>query len=326
MQKTLYVTGLAAGDYFRTNVGFVNRSDTMMNTTVTLLTSSGAVIATKTLPLPPHNFQQSSLTSLFPELGTASYDVLTLRVASSAEAAISAYASVVDNATQDPVFIQGVPALDDGAATIPVVGRSPGVNQTYWRSDVTIFNPTSTLMSLGLRYRGTTNLLNVGAGDTEVLADILGSFGVTSGSGPLEIFWSSSEGPVVTSRTYTSVAGGGTYGQSIEAVAKFGRVVFVPGLRNDTSYRANIGFVNGGTTGETFAVRLLSPSGTEIARTTQSLGAGELSQNAVTTLFPGVTLPSGFALQVEGDANATLFAYASMVDNASGDPVFFAGR
>ena len=100
----------------------------------------------------------------------------------------------------------------------------------------------------------------------------------------------------------------------------------MPGLRNDTSYRANIGFVNGGTTGETFAVRLLSPSGTEIARTTQSLGAGELSQNAVTTLFPGVTLPSGFALQVEGDANATLFAYASMVDNTSGDPVFFAGR
>jgi len=27
-----------------------------------------------------------------------------------------------------------------------------------------------------------------------------------------------------------------------------------------------------------------------------------------------------------GDANAKLFAYGSMIDNASGDPVFFAGR
>ncbi len=28
----------------------------------------------------------------------------------------------------------------------------------------------------------------------------------------------------------------------------------------------------------------------------------------------------------EGDGNAQLFAYGSMVDNDSGDPVFFAGQ
>lgn len=326
LQKTLYITGLAAGAAYRTNVGLVNRSDATMNTALTLLTPRGAVIATKTLALPPSLFQQSPLTSLFPELGSTSFEVLTLRVSASADAAISAYASVVDNTTQDPVYIQGVPALTGGTALLPVVGRSPGANGTYWRSDVTLFNPTSTQMSLGLRYRGTTKVLSIGAGDTAVLADVLSMFGVTSGSGSLELLWSSTTGPVVTSRTYTSVTGGGTYGQSIEPVPGFARILYVPGLRNDATYRTNIGFVNGGGAAETFTVRLLSPSGTQLAQTTVSLAAGELSQRAVTALFPNVTLPAGFAMHVEGDGDAALSGYASMVDNRSGDPVFFAAR
>lgn len=326
LEKTLYITGLAAGSEYRTNLGLVNRSDATANATLTLFTSRGAVIATKTLTLPGRTFQQSALSAVFTELGNTSYDVLTLRVTTASASAISAYASVVDNKTQDPVYIQGVPALRGGSAVLPVVGRSPGANGTYWRSDLTVFNPTTTQLSLGLRYRGTTKLLSVGAGDTTVLADVLSMFGVGSGSGPVQVLWSSSTGPVVTSRTYTSVAGGGTYGQSIEPVAEFAASQFVPGLRNGGTYRTNVGFVNGGAVAETFTVRLLSPSGTEIARTTITLAAGELSQNAVSALFPNISMPTGFAMHIDGAPGAKLFGYASMVDNVSGDPVFFAGR
>jgi PKD repeat protein len=326
LSKTLYVTGLVSGAAYRTNVGLVNRSDVAMATTLTLLTDNGAVIASKSMAIPAQSFQQSALAAIFPEIGNVAHDVLTLRVAASSDAAIGAYASVVDNKTQDPVYIQGVPAPTGGSAMIPVVGRSPGANGTYWRSDVTLYNPGSTQMSLGLRYRGTTKLLSLGAGDTRVLADVLAMFGITSGSGPLEVLWTSAVGPVMTSRTYTSVSGGGTYGQSIDPAAGFARGVYVPGLRHDTNYRTNIGFVNGGATAETFTVRLLAPAGNEIARTNVTLAAGEPSQNAVTTLFPGVSLPAGFAMHVEGDSSASLYAYASMVDNGSGDPVFFAGR
>jgi hypothetical protein len=122
------------------------------------------------------------------------------------------------------------------------------------------------------------------------------------------------------------VATGGTFGQSIDPVVGFASRVFVPGLRNDGSYRSNIGFLNGGSATEFFNVILLSPSGTELARKGVTLSAGQQMQTSVTALFPNVTLPAGFTMQAEGDGNAKLFAYGSMVDNVSGDPVFFAGR
>ena len=133
------------------------------------------------------------------------------------------------------------------------------------------------------------------------------------------------DGPIATSRTYTTVTTGGTFGQSIDPVTSFTSRTFVPGLRNDGSYRSNLGFVNGGTTNETFTVRLLSPAGAQLAQTNLTLAAGAQVQYSVPSLFPGFS-GSQFTLQVEGNAGARLFAYGSMVDNISGDPVFFAGH
>jgi hypothetical protein len=249
-----------------------------------------------------------------------------MRIAATSSDAISAYASVVDNLTQDPVYFQARPAETASSLTIPVVGRAPGANSTFWRSDLTLFNTNPNAVTFTLRYNGATRSLFVGGNDTAVVADVLSEFGLTSSSGALQVSWSSSTGPVVTSRTYTSVATGGTYGQSIDPVDAFAAHVFVPGLRNDGSYRSNIGFVNGGSEAELFTVTLLSPAGNELARNMVSLAAGQQMQTSVAALFPNASLPAGFTLQAEGDANAKLFAYGSMVDNASGDPVFFAGR
>ena len=99
----------------------------------------------------------------------------------------------------------------------------------------------------------------------------------------------------------------------------------VPGLRNDGSFRSNLGFVNAGFETETFSVIILSMSGNELARRTVTLDAGQLVQYSMSSLFSNVN-SSSFTMAMEGDANARLFAYGSMVDNASGDPVFFAGQ
>jgi PKD repeat protein len=326
LEKTLYITGIAATASYRTNVGLVNRGGAAMNATLTLLSRSGAALSTKNVSIPANSFQQAPLASFFPEINGASHDVLTMRIVAAASDAISGYASVVDNLTQDPVYIQARPAESAGSLTIPVVARAPGANGTFWRSDLTLFNPSSSSVTLTLRYAGATKSLFLGGNDTTVLADILSQFGHTSSSGALQVTWSASTGPAVTSRTYTSVATGGTYGQSIDPVASFASRAFVPGLRNDGSYRSNVGFVNGGTESEFFTVTLLSPFGTELARNSVLLAPGQQTQTSVAALFPNASLSGGFTLQIEGDANAKLFGYGSMVDNASGDPVFFAGR
>jgi PKD repeat protein len=326
LEKTLYITGIAANASFRTNIGIVNRGTSAMNTTLNLYSRTGAVLSTKNVSIGANTFQQAPLAAFFPEVGGASHDVLTMRIVAAGSDAISAYASVVDNLTQDPIYIQARPAEVGGSLTIPVVGRSPGANGTYWRSDLTFFNTSPNAVTLTLRYNGATKSLFIGGGDTAVVDDVLSEFGLASSTGALQVTWTSSTGPVVTSRTYTSVATGGTFGQSIDPVASFASRVFVPGLRNDGSYRSNVGFVNGGNETEFFNAIVLSPSGTELARKSMTLTPGQQTQTSVSALFPNVSLSAGFTLQAEGDANAKLFAYGSMVDNASGDPVFFAGR
>jgi len=325
LAKTLYITGIQSSSAYRTNIGFVNRAEAEITAALTLYSQTGSAIATKNVTLPASSFQQSAVWALFPEVQGVSHDALTMKIATNAADAVSAYASVVDNKTQDPIYIQASAAPFGDSLTIPVVGRAPGANQTFWRSDVTLFNPNDDDLNLTLQYGNATRSLVLDGHDTEVLADILSSFDLTSGTGSLLVSWSGETGPVVTSRTYTTVESGGTYGQSIDPMASLKSTMFVPGLRNDGSFRSNIGFVNGGGETETFAVVVLSPSGTELARNSLTLAPNAMVQHSVSALFPNVN-SSSFTLYMEGDANARLFAYGSMVDNASGDPVFFAGQ
>lgn len=327
LERTLYVTGIIANSDYRTNIGLVNGDGATVNATLTLLNNIGTPLGTRTIPLPARSFQQTSLVGLFPALEGGSYDALTLKIASTSDNAVSGYASVIDNRTQDPIYIQAVPVKVGTNLVVPVVGRAPGANGTFWRSDVTFFNPATTTQPLTLRYNGLAQTVFVEGNDTLVLTDVLSRFGHSSGSGLLTVSWTNgSTGPIVTSRTYTSVDGGGTYGQSIDPVAAFGSRMYVPGLRHDGSYRSNVGFVNAGNEAEVVTVRLLSPFGTELGRTDVTLGAGAQIQYGVAGLFPDAGFGTGFTLAVEGDANAKVFTYGSMIDNASGDPVFFAGR
>src|SRR5206468_7030374 len=110
-------------------------------------------------------------------------------VPSGAPNVVSGYASIVDTRTQDPIYVQGSGTPVGGRLVIPAVGRVPGANGTFWRSDVTFYNPTTSTMSLALRYQpaGADNrfvnalALTVGAGKTLVLSDVLNWLGVSSG-------------------------------------------------------------------------------------------------------------------------------------------------
>jgi len=293
---------------------------------MTLYDSTGATIATNSMTLAANSFLQSGLAQLFPAIGSRSYEVLSMRISAAAEDAVSAYASVIDNDSQDPIYVQARPGAVGSELTIPVVGRAPGANETFWRTDVTLFNPTASRLSLALRYEGATKFIAIDAGKTVVLADVVNSqFGRSSGTGALNVSWSGSSGPLVTSRTYTSTTTNATFGQSIDPVSSFSTSAYVTGLRGDGAYRSNIGFVNGGVETETFQVILLSAYGSELGRKSVTLAAGAQTQMALTALFPGAS-STAFTLQVAGDANAKLFLYGSMVDNISGDPVFFAGQ
>ena len=332
---TLYLTGMATNASYRTNIGLVNRGGSNATATLALYDANGAFVASANVSVPADNFQQSGITQFFPNIASRSYDALSLRVTSNAPDAISVYASVIDNRTQDPVYIQATPGGGSSPMILPAVGHLPGVGGTYWRSDVTLYNPSSSTMSIGMRYfaagndnsSATTRNVSVAAGRTVVLADVLQQFGITNGSGALELSWSNGISPIVTSRTYTTASNGGTYGQSIDPVAAFGSDMYVVGLRSDASFRSNVGFVNDGSQPISVSLTLIASSGVPVATGFITLPPKSQSQYALSSVFPNLTVANlgGVTLQAHSDSG-TLFAYGSMVDNASGDPVFFAGR
>jgi PKD repeat protein len=333
---TLLLTGLEQDANFRTNLGLVNRSAVPVSAGLTLYDANGNVIATNAVTVPEHNFQQSSLASFFPTISGRTFTALSMRVDAGASNAISAYGSVIDNRTQDPVYIAAIPAPHGSELTIPAVGRAPGAAGTFWRSDVTIFNPGLTTMTISLRYlaagqdnrNAVAHSVSVPPSRTVVIADITQSLGVSSGSGALQVSWSGATGPIVTSRTYTTTDGGGTYGQSIDPVTSFANDSYVPGLRSDSNFRSNVGFVNGGDTQLTVTATLLSDSGGILGTTQIGLSPRSQVQYAVGALFPAANTPRAgtLTLLAHVDGSPNLFAYGSIVDNASGDPVFFGGR
>ena len=292
LQATTYVAGIISTADFRTNIGVVNQSGNTVPTTLILADASGNIVQTASLSVPPNSFQQASLASYFPAVASGSYPVLSLRVATQATDAVSVYASVVDNKTQDPVYIQASPPATSAPMTLPVVARTSGANGTFWRSDVTIFNPGNSLQSVTLTYYSTSGTLTrafqIGAGATTVISDIVGSFGQSSGSGTLDIRWTGASAPVVTSRTYTTAANGGTYGQSVDIAGAFGSQQFVTGLRSDISFRTNVGFVNNGNATIPVHATVLSSIGTPLGSLDVSVGPHGLVQVPLASIAAGI--------------------------------------
>lgn len=336
LQSSLFLTGMESDGDFRTNLGLVNQSANDVPVTLSLSDVDGITLGTTNVTVPANSFQQSSLAAFFPAVGGASYSSMSLRVSAGIAGALSVYASVIDNRTQDPVYIQAIPAPTGDTLVLPAVGRAAGANSTLWRSDVTLFNPSTSYISTRVRYlvanadnrSAPARDLLLAPGSTNRVTDILTWLGnFPSGSGALEVSWFGSNAPIMTSRTYTTSVGGGTYGQSIDPIAAYSQNVYVPGLRSDGSFRSNLGFVNGSDSSLTASVQLLAADGHVLATTTLSLLPRSQTQSSVGGLFPGidVTTLGTFTLAAHSDA-ASLFAYGSIVDNASGDPVFFAGR
>jgi PKD repeat protein len=336
LPATVYLTGLESDASFRTNIGLVNRTIAPVGVTLELFDQNGNRIGVNTTTLAGNNFSQSPLSAFFPNISGAQYATLSMRVTAAASNVVSAYASIVDNRSQDPVYVQGSGAPHGGRLVVPAVGRVPGANGTFWRSDVTFYNPSSSTMSLALRYQpaGADNRfanalqLTVGAGKTLLLTDVLNWLGINSGSGALDVRWTSPAGPVVTSRTYTSTTGGGTYGQSIDPVTEFGNDAYVPGLRSDLTFRSNVGFVNGGDTTIGVTTQLLGTNGQTLATGFVALQPRSQTQLTLAQMFPSVNVQSlgSVTLKAHADGQPDMFAYGSIIDNTSGDPVFFAGR
>ena len=86
--------------------------------------------------------------------------------------------------------------------------------------------------------------------------------------------------------------------------------------------------MNGGDSTIGINATLLSTNGQTLASAFVQLGPHAQTQYSLASLFPTVNVVSlgTVTLQAHTDSGPLLFAYGSIIDNTSGDPVFFAGE
>ncbi|HHQ49486.1 MAG TPA: hypothetical protein ENK19_11470, partial [Acidobacteria bacterium] len=292
-----FLPGVIDNGAYRSNVGVFNPEGSRVSWSI-----DGAPMS-----LEPHSGWQRRVTEIASIDGEG--DTLIL-----GGTPVLSYLSVIDNHSGDPTYI---PPQDAAVAgTLVGVAHQAGANGTQWRSDLFLHATEATTVLLELRpwgkSSGPSTSIELGAGETRVVHDVVGTLMGVEGGGMLT--YSATHPISVSARTYTE-GSKGSCGQGIlpAAVMEEGYFLF---LRDDEDFRSNLALYN--PTGNQVGYRLeaFSADGSSLGTDTVSVPAGSAVQlNRVIHRFGLQELTAGY-LEVSGG----LFGgYLSFVDNASGD-------
>jgi len=224
---------------------------------------------------------------------------------------------------------------------IPVVANLPGANETFWRSDVSILNvgagSTGVVLQLFPEIVDgvpafepmTSDELQIEANGQLTLTNIVQSqFQLVNVKGALSVYSTDAEPLVIASRTFTDGESGGTFGQDVTSVLVKAQA-WAAGLRHDGFYRTNLGIFWPWDLGEgevvTFTVTVFDADGIEAGSGTVSFEQAGLQQVSLST-FGVDLLTDGYVTVTCSDYQSPWYAYASRVDQITGDAVFRVAR
>ncbi|HEY2321742.1 MAG TPA: CHRD domain-containing protein [Thermoanaerobaculia bacterium] len=230
---------------------------------------------------------------------------------------------------------------------IPVVGSVPGQNGTIWKTDLNLYNNNqSSPATVYLQYfpegpsSSTAQLAataSLNAGAIRLNPDIATAIfnDALSGIGALRIL--SSGSIFANARIYNdqSASGKGTFGQNVPGLPRSAAVsegilvgtinTVSGGVTGSTNARTNVGLFNPSDNPTSVALQLRSTSGAVAATNIVTLQPWQHMQMPLSgttgAAFPFVTGDVG-ASAVSFLAGSPIFAYASVVDNVSGDGSF----
>ena len=100
--------GVRQDTEFRTNVGLVNPGTSNATVTLTLVRSPATELGTAEVVVPPRGYVQRNLQALFPSVALPPGEVLSIGFEAGGKPVL-AFASVIDNVSQDPTFYPAQP-------------------------------------------------------------------------------------------------------------------------------------------------------------------------------------------------------------------------
>ncbi|MBW3564946.1 MAG: PKD domain-containing protein [Acidobacteria bacterium] len=329
------------GDRHRVDFGVVNPNDQRLDLTVHMYDETfGLEVETFNVSVPPFEFQQKKLHQWVPDFDLAG-GTYSLRIDNPAGLPMTAYASVVDNISNDPVFVEAIEdsAVMGEAARVQIV---PGVgNIGAWRTDLTIFNPDTQAVMMDVTYFDRSGAVNAtvpgvvipGKGSVAV-TDVVNSQYIqqpnTAGILQIETRGPNALYPIIFSSTYNDQQAAGTYGHGIPAFSRGEPNVtkerggIIPGVRQDSRYKTNLGLVALHATETTVvSVELLDP----VTGQTRSMREEALAPNAsviineVISGFLGSVADHG-SLRIRVISGGPVWAFATVADQLTKDPEY----
>jgi len=222
---------------------------------------------------------------------------------------------------------------------VPGVAHIPGAGGTQWRSDLAVVNPGTTPATLALTLHDhdtdavSTASRTLAAGATEEWTDALVSvFGLDPSSQVKGVLHIGATGPLAVScRTFNQETATRTYGQQLPALTETDAlggdaVGILPHLKGSARFRTNLGVVNLGSVEAQVEVRVFEQTGQQVGRTESlAVASGRWHQQNDVFAWTGAAGEEiAYARLAVSPPDARVWAYASLVDNETGDPTTIA--
>jgi len=335
LAQVLSLQQVAQSAAFRTNFGVVEASGKPANVVMSVFDTAGTKL--KDIPIDIGAFQQIQLNQMLATNGITNLSDGRVEVkVANGDGRVTAYASVVDNGTNDPLLVSGF-ALGSALSNRFLLPGAAALNNgiANWRTDMRVFNPsasaqnaTLTFYPLGNPSAAIVKTTSIAPGQITVLDDVVQSlFGQSNAGGSVLVSTSQDSSLVVTGRTYDKTSAG-TFGQFIPAVTPAdalgigARPLQILQVEDSPRYRTNVGIAE--VTGKpvTVEVSVVVPDSRVTPTLRLDLAANEYRQDAfIRQMGLGNVYNARISVKVVG-GEGKITAYGSVIDTLTEDPTY----
>ena len=335
--STLSLQHIAQSDKYRTNLGLVEGSGENVSLEVRIFDAAGTKRAS--FPVDLNGGERTQLNSVLQQHGVTLDDGRIEVEVISGAGKVTAYASVIDNVTNDPQLVPPVTLDHAGHSKWVVPGVADLVSGSgNWQTDVRIFNAATETAELTLEFYSmnggppTTRTITLAAGEVRQLDRVLSFFAIAGNAGALHISSAAPAQIVATARTYKQTDTG-AYGQFIaaatpeEAVAVGTRPLQILQMEDSDRFKSNIGFAEVSGKPVTLEVAVFRPNSNAPAVLEVNLEPNQFQQlgSLLASLGLGEMYNARISVRAIGGEGRAL-AYGSLIDHRTGDPTYIPGQ
>ena len=320
--EAIFIPSIVENSQARTNLGINNLSKTQANVSLTLVDAEGIVLASKTVSVEPQGLKQINSVARFlfeDSLGSDIDGNLYLE----SDQAISAWASQIDNTTNDPSML-----LSKRTGTTRLLIPS-AANIGTFSSSLVLMNVGVTTAQVALKAYGTSGELlgessaPVGIPPNGIMsfASVLQSLGVTDNYGPIEIRSLNDVPLIASSRVSSTTRSGGFFEGLMFPEASLSQTI--AHVVDNSGIRTNLGINNTTDFPANVSIRLFDKNGGQLASASTSVAPRGLTQiNNVVRQLLNIQDVANLEGYIRLQSDQPVFGWASQIDNATNDPGF----